>query len=577
MMAQNGEALPEKRIRGQRQAARRKRIIFVVFFCVLGAVAIFAAKPAYHAMKAWRAQQIAAQGDAFFNAGKKNEAAAKYRAALQLDPFGYRPLKSAALFSSRNNRPEAVDLWEQVVRRPECTIADREEYAAALLQLGRMAVAEKIISELLKSNPDTKTLDLAARYASRNGDEEKAVEFARLAATRAPQDDSVQFELAQVLAVSRDPELRAEARKNLWALAEKEGSLQRPAIEALAKAPELSPEEKERAIQALARLPSQTALEGLMASDLQLQLHPEQAEQIYEDASTRWARGETRDLVELSRWLNLHKQSERVLRLIPEDRALSNEDLLLSRMDAMANAARWDEIDALLVRPGLSLEPAVAESFRARTAQERGSGLDADVHWNHAISLAGVDPFKLRFIANFAEQSHAGEVALRCYDLLARIPGHAPFALGAMQRLTDLNGNTIAARSVAEKISNFAPDDPNARDQLVYLDLLLGRNIDNNFELAKKLAEQYPTRLSYRVTAALAYLRKEEAAPALKQFDGPPIDWSRTPPAWAAVYAATLAANDQTEQAREMAAKIPVEKLNREERELIAPLISAAH
>ena len=118
----------------------------------------------------------------------------------------------------------------------------------------------------------------------------------------------------------------------------------------------------------------------------------------------------------------------------------------------------------------------------------------------------------------------------------------------------------------------MAPDDPNAQDQLAYFDLLLGRNVESNAAIAQKLASQYPMRLSFRVTAALACLRKEDAGSALAQFKGPPIEWNRTPPAWRAVYAAVLAANDQTAAAREIAITIPVEQLNRDERALIAPL-----
>jgi len=555
----------------RRASAKKRMLVWALLVVLLVGVAAFGLKPAYHWLKAGRAEQLAAQGDSLAQSGKPNEAVEKYRAALQLDPLGYRPLEAAAQFATRRNRPEAIELWEQVVRLPQVTTTDKQDYATVLIRSGRMRAAEKIISELLKSNPDARTLDLAARYSSKSGDEDKALEFAQLAAKRAPDDDAARFELANVLAASHDDAQRGEARKTLWALAEKEGPFRQAAIEALARSPELSREEQERTVQALAKLPS-SAVNGLLASDLQLQLSPEKAEQIYEDASVRWSRGETADLIELARWLNLHKQSERVLRLVPEERALSNEQLLLTRMDAMANSARWDEIDKLLTRPDLSLDPSVAESFRARTAQERGSTLDADVHWNHAISLAGVDPFKLRFIANFAEQSHANDVALRCYDQMARLPGHAAFAYRAIQRLAEQSGNTVAARSVAEKISAMAPDDPNAQDQLAYLDLLLGRNVESNAAIAQKLASQYPMRLSFRVTAALACLRKEDAGSALAQFKGPPIQWNRTPLAWRAVYAAVLAANDQTAAAREIAITIPVEQLNRDERALIAPL-----
>jgi hypothetical protein len=105
--------------------------------------------------------------------------------------------------------------------------------------------------------------------------------------------------------------------------------------------------------------------------------------------------------------------------------------------------------------------------------------------------------------------------------------------------------------------------------------LLLGGDIDKNFTTAKTLAEKYPNRLSYRVTAALGYLRKRDPGLALAQFKGPdgapPIDWSKTPPAWRAVYAATLIENEQANAARDMIATIPLDKLSPEERALIRP------
>jgi len=68
---------------------------------------------------------------------------------------------------------------------------------------------------------------------------------------------------------------------------------------------------------------------------------------------------------------------------------------------------------------------------------------------------------------------------------------------------------------------------PNAADQLAYLNLLLGEDVDQNFfagVLPKKLAEQYPNRLSYRVTTALGYLRQHDPASALAQFKGACFD-----------------------------------------------------
>ena len=231
---------------------------------------------------------------------------------------------------------------------------------------------------------------------------------------------------------------------------------------------------------------------------------------------------------------------------------------------------KWNDVDDILNRTDVTLDPAVIESFRARTAQERNASLDAEVHWNHAISLASSDPYKLRFVANFAEQSRAPVTAMKAYEQLARFPEHADSAYLGLQRVSQKSGETAMQRNAMAKIVARSPDDPNAADQVAYLNLLLGEDADKNFSVAKKLADKYPNRLAYRVTVALGYLRQHDAASALAQFKAPaPIDWKRTLPAWRAVYAAALLGTDRKEEAQQIIATIPGDRLNPQERELI--------
>jgi len=567
------EALNASRRRGdKRRSSRKRRAIFWGSIVVLLLPVVLGAKPAYHWLKAKRAEQFAAAADALVQAGKWNAAAERYRAALQLDPLGYRPLEGAARLASRAGRPEAIDLWEQVVKLPQCTAQDRQEYADLLVKSARLNLAEKIIDGLLKSDPDAKTLKLAAHYSRKIGENAKAVEFARLAVKRAPNDDAPRVELAQLLAESTDSAERAEARKVLWELANKEGIYKKPAVETLARAPELSTDERNRLLQALDALAPKSLTDDLLLSDMRIQLRPDEAARVYDETIGRWRGSQLEQLIELARWLNAHQQPERVLSSISINRALQNNELLLARLDALASLQRWTEIDDVLSRSGMTLDPSVMESFRARAAQERNAILDAEVHWNHAISLAGKDPFKLRFVANFAEQSHASAAAIKAYEQLARFPEHANFAYRGTERVGQRSGDASTERSAAEKISALAPDDPNAADQLAYLNLLLGEDVEKNFVAAKTLAEKYPERLSFRVTAALGYLRQGDAGLALAQFNAPaPIDWSRAQPAWRAVYAAALLANDRNDEARQMIESIPLDRLSPQERALIEP------
>ena len=126
-----------------------------------------------------------------------------------------------------------------------------------------------------------------------------------------------------------------------------------------------------------------------------------------------------------------------------------------------------------------------------------------------------------------------------------------------------------ASRTIAEKTLALHADDPNAQNRVAYYDLLLEKNVSANTTKAKELVAKYPDRLEFRVTAALAFLRQHDAAAALAQFQGPPIEWGKTPPSWRAVYAAALRGNEREDVARDVIATIPMDKLSSEERALI--------
>ncbi len=540
-------------------------IIGVVIVLIIAGIA------SYSLIKAHRADRFAAAGDAFLAADKWNDAAVQYRVALELNPSSYRALSGAARLATKADRPEALELWQKVMMLRQCTTGDRQDYADLLIKTNRLKLAEQIIDPLLKNNPDAKTLQLAARFSKKIGEVAKAIEFARIATKRAPEDDAAaRFQLAELLAQSMDAHEQEEARKILWDIASKPGVYKKAAVEALASAPHLTSEERNRLLQELSVLAPKTMKDDLLAADLRFEQHPDDAAQIYREEINRWQNGKQEEIIDLARWLNAHQQAELVLATFPIERALEDNQLLLARLDALATLQRWSDIDEVLSRTDITLDPSVIESFRARTAQERNATLDAEVHWNHAISLAGTDPFKLRFVANFAEQSQATAAALKAYDQLARFPEQADIAYRGTQRVSNRSGETTTQRAAMAKIVARSPDDPNAADQLAYLNLLLNEDVDKNFDIAKKLAGQYPNRLAYRVTAALGYLRQHDPASALSQFKAPePVDWKKTLPAWRAIYVAALLGSDRNEEAQEILKTIPRERLNAQERELI--------
>jgi tetratricopeptide (TPR) repeat protein len=539
---------------------------------LIGLTLLFGARPLFRWFKSTRATQLATQANTLAASGKFNAAADKFRAALHLDPLNFTALEGAAQLASRIGRPEAVGLWEQVLKDRRTSVADRQGYVEQLLRVGRPRLAASTVDRLIKEDPSAKTFELASLYWRSLGESAKAIQFARLAVKSSPNDDVARYQLAVLLAVSTDPADRTEARTILWNLSQTSGSHRQAAIEALASSPELSDTERRQILELLGSISPETIKDSLLAADQRLQLQTENPQQIYDQIIARWIRGNASELVKLAQWLNVHQQAERVLTLFSLDDALKNTQLLLVRLDALAALQRWNEIDTVLARGDLTLDPSVLECFRARAAQEQNATLDAETHWNHAIVLASGDPAKLKVVAEFAEQSRASAAALKAYDQLARFPEHAAVAYRGTERLSGHAEDLSVQRAAAEKIKSVS-DDPNAVAQLAYLNLLAGNDVDKNTEIARQLVTRYPDRLAFRVTAALGCLRQHDPGLALSQFKGPsgapPIDWRKTPPSWRAVYVAVLRANEQNSAAQEIVSGIPVNQLLPEERALL--------
>jgi len=561
-MARMNEESGRRRHLGR--VTKRRRPIFWIAFIALLLAALLALRPAYRWLKTKRADSLAAKAGRFVQQKNFLEAAHTYRAALQLDPLGYHPLQGAARLATRLNHDEALGLWDQVVKLPQATNDDREERAATLLQAGELPAAAVAIDELLKQNPDTNALVLASRYSERTGNSARALEYARIAMKRAPQDEIAQARLAEVLAASLKADERAEAREILWAVAAKNGAARKSAIESLARAPDLTRDEQTKILDQLHTLDPFTVTHALLAADLRLRMQPENTALIYDEIIASWG---AKAKLEIVQWLNAHQQFNRVLTLVsPGER---RPKLLLARLDALAAEQRWDEIETTLSRKDLTFDSVVVEAFRARLAAARPLSLDAEEHWNKAITLAGNDSSKLRWLGAFAEQCGADEIALRTFQRLGRSPADTSLALAGQQRLAAKIHDISAARTIAEKTLALHAADPNAQNRVAYYNLLLEKDVSANATKAKELVAKYPDRLEFRVTAALALLRQHDPGSALAQFQGPPIEWAKTPPSWRAIYAAALMANDEATRANELLKSIPLDRLSREEAALI--------
>src|SRR5436305_13956566 len=122
MESQSSSSRPDREARALARR-RRKQLWILGVLAVL--LALIAVKPVFHWFKSHRAAQLAEKAAVLVAAGKVSDAADNYRAALQLDPVSYPALQGAARLATNVGRPEALDLWEQVIRTSRVTSEDR--------------------------------------------------------------------------------------------------------------------------------------------------------------------------------------------------------------------------------------------------------------------------------------------------------------------------------------------------------------------------------------------------------------------------------------------------------------------
>jgi len=122
----------------------------------------------------------------------------------------------------------------------------------------------------------------------------------------------------------------------------------------------------------------------------------------------------------------------------------------------------------------LSFDPSVVESFMLGRARAQAT-LDAESHWNHAVAGGRWARFKLRFVANFAEQSRAHRSALKAYEQLARFPETQLLLIVISDKASARR--SLGATCRRKKFPRLHPTTQNRTCSTRYLNLLLETDV----------------------------------------------------------------------------------------------------
>jgi hypothetical protein len=281
--------------------------------------------------------------------------------------------------------------------------------------------------------------------------------------------------------------------------------------------------------------------------------------------------------IALARWLGRNHEFGRVLQIWPIEIARGDHDMLLLHLDALAGLGRWKDLEGVLMREDLKLEPILKTLYQARAAKELNNTRIAKLLWEQVEALAKEDKQWLLYVAQYAETMGENSQAMAAYRLMAREQGeNGRRAYERMIAIVEKQGDTKGLRDVLQEASTGYPDDLPIRNDLAYLNLLLDENTAAAKQAAVSLVKSEPRFLSYRTTLALANLREGRQKEALEAYGAAKIDWDKAQPSWRAIYAAVLARNGKNEEAKVVLNSLDLARLKKEERFLVSEIQLAA-
>ena len=556
----------------QEARKRRRNWLAIVGFVAMGlGVVVFEYPTLYGWVQGVRSRRMAAKAEAEILGGNLEEAVIKARTAYLTKPDEPTSIRIAARVQRLTGQSAAaVPLWRQLEKSGAMRPEDRRPYAEDLLMSGATAEAGREIEGLLKDNiSEAAVYRLAARWAATEGDGERARDFAGKAVRMEPanQDGRLLQALLQ-LAAGTEP-LREEAIHTLLDLGKEHTREGLEALKQLGTMRGVSLEVAGKVQVLLEQHPLATVQHRILAFSIALALHPEQSAAMLDAAVLIYRKADAADRCAFGMWLHARGDNERILSVIPVDEAFKRQDLLRVVLNALAGLKRWNEIERILEMKDVPLYAAIKELYLARSGEELGSKTVAELHWRRAHLAAGPSPEMMREIADYAEKCGNLEQAAIAYRSLSVNASTARMGTEGLLRIARSRGDMAMLCDTLEKMRARWPQDVSVKNDLAYLNLLRGKDVDESMAAAKDLVARSPRSLPHLTTLALASIRKQDPAAALAVYQGLQIPWERIATSQRAVHAAVLGANGMTAEAMAEVAALRWEELRPEERELI--------
>lgn len=551
----------------------RARIVALLVGVSVILVASASALPIWRTLRSWRVHRLVVGAEALMVQGDWQAASRKASAALVLESRNPAALRTAARAQTLGDRPVAIPLWKAYFNTGRANVEEIRNFIPLAIRFGAYDLARAELMRLLPGHwSDAELLFFGAQIAAGVRDFDESLRYDDLAVQMGATNHQYRLFGAMLRTQLPNPAERQRARATLLELASLTNNVGLQAMELLNRSFKLSADEQSTFLRQLQQRPLQGPGERLLELGLALGASPaDRHNDILETALRTWGGEDAIHRAALGGWANGRRLYEFALRVVPDDQSVSDARLFTVHLDALAGLGRWERVVTCLELPKNPLSKVVSEAYRARSAAALKDSAMAAVHWRRALQAAGDEPNELAFVAGYASAAGEVEQAGAAYRRLAEVAPTSWEARSAFSSFLQRHGTTVELRDCIRSMSRQWPDHSALRNDLAYLNLLLGTELDVGLETARNLVQQFPESVPNRATLALALVRRQEFTQAWDVFVGRDVDWRLALPGHRAVYVAVLLGTGRTAEAGEQARQIEAARLRPEELALVAP------
>ncbi len=317
--------------------------------------------------------------------------------------------------------------------------------------------------------------------------------------------------------------------------------------------------------------PAEALRNQLAAVSLELAAHEDRKAGIIRSIAGKATAASGADRLLYARWLIDNAACEEALTLHSQTPAAGRDrDWFNVKLDALFGLSRLGDAAKILQAEDQPLPPVQKMIFLYRIAGAQGVNAAELKKQRLAVLDAAGEPADILKAAEVLEKALDLETAEALYRRIESDDRNGlPARLGIVRCLDAAPERTAELIVALEAVLRLWPHLDDARSNLTYLKLLEGTATPAEIEIVAELNRRAPRFLAYRVPAALAELKSENAAAALTLLEADAAPWRQVRAGWQAVYAAGLAANGRKDEARTIKERLQGQPLRPHEKKLL--------